>query len=348
MKVTLADVAEKAGVSLATASRVINNSSHNVTGDLRARVLSAVAALNYVPNAHARALVQDSTSVVGVIVHDVSDPYFSEITGGIQRVATDAGKLLIICNSYRDVERELDYVAMLRSQSVDAMIFAGSGRNDESFTQRMATQIKVFTASGGQVAFIGRHDLPGDMVIPDNRGGGQAIGRLLLELGHRNIGIIKGPSDLTTVDDRLTGFQAALAKANLTIPPENIAQGDFSRGGGVSAATELLQRNLPITAIFALNDPMAVGALSVLRDQNVRVPDDLSVVGFDDIAVAQDVTPTLTTVRVDMAGLGRRAMEMVLNPSPVEGVYRTAKIPTEVLVRGSTARIDRAGSRADE
>ena len=165
---TLADVARRAGVSPATASRVINGSTKPVTDELRERVLAAVAELQYVPNAHAQLLARSHRSAVGVIVHDVSDPYFAEITRGLQRVATDHGRLLIICNSYRDPDRELEYVELLRGQQVAAIILAGSGYHDAAFTRPAQREAAAYERTGGRVAVIGRHEHAGDAVMPAN------------------------------------------------------------------------------------------------------------------------------------------------------------------------------------
>src|SRR3954465_9277694 len=174
---TLADVARLAGVSQATASRIINGSNKLVTDELRARVLRAVAELQYVPNAHAQLLARSQRTAVGVIVHDVSDPYFAEIPRGLQRVATDHGRLLMICNSYRDPERELEYVELLRGQQVAAIIMAGSGYHDAGFTALPNERLAAYEASGGRVAVIGRHEHAGDAVMPDNEAGGYLVGR---------------------------------------------------------------------------------------------------------------------------------------------------------------------------
>src|SRR5688500_3076377 len=161
MTATLADVARRAGVSQATASRVINDSSYPVTAELRRRVLAAAEELHYVPNAHAQALVHARSRTVGVIVHDLSDPYFSEIMRGMQRVAAAQDRLVMICNTYRDLDRELAYVRLLHAQRVEALILAGSGYDDRQFSARLGAQIETFVASGGRLALIGRHLLVG-------------------------------------------------------------------------------------------------------------------------------------------------------------------------------------------
>ena len=337
MKITLSDVAQKAGVSLATASRVINNSSHKVRDDLRNRVLQAVAELNYVPNAHARALVQHETSTVGIIVHDVSDPYFAEITRGIQRVASEHERLVIICNSYRNPERELAYIDMLRSQRVAAIILAGSGRCDDAFTEALTRQITGFRATGGRVTCIGRHEIHANSVRPDNYAGGRIAAETLIQLKHQHITVITGPQSLTTTHDRLDGFRAALNAAGLELPDNYIVRGDFTRQRGYEAMIELLDRDLDpaFSAVFAASDPAAIGALAALRDRGFRVPEDVSVIGFDDIGFAQDVMPALTTIQVSMNALGHRAMQLVLSDAGDDPV--TEILPCRLIVRDSTA-----------
>jgi LacI family transcriptional regulator len=336
VSVTLADVARRARVSPATASRVISGSAKHVADPLRARVLKAVEELGYVPNAHAQSLARGQRSAVGVIVHDVSDPYFAEITRGLQRVATEHGRLLVICNSYRNPDRELEYVELLRAHQVAAIVLAGSGYHDAKVTQSFNTALRAYQQTGGRVAVIGRHELVGDAVVPANEAGARLLGTHLYDLGHRNIGVIAGPKQLTTITDRLTGLRAAARDHGRTLPSRRIVYTDFSRDGGATAALELLEREPSLTAIVALNDSMAVGVLAALRQNGVRVPEDVSVVGFDDMPIARDVTPTLTTVRLPLVQMGVRAMTLALEhadktPSTVEHVDAI------VVTRESTA-----------
>ncbi|WP_320064159.1 LacI family DNA-binding transcriptional regulator [Micromonospora sp. RTGN7] len=333
---TLADVARRAGVSPATASRVINGSSKPVAEELRDRVLRAVADLRYVPNAHAQLLARPQRSVVGVIVHDVSDPYFAEVTRGLQRVATQRGRLLIICNSYRDPVRELEYVELLRAQQVAAIVLAGSGYHDAAFTTLLNEKLAAYEATGGRVAVIGRHDHFGDAVMPANAAGGELIGRELLRLGHREIGVVAGPRVLTTITDRLTGLRRALAGEGRELPEERVRYADFSRDGGARATADLLEASPGLTAVVALNDSMAVGALALLRSRGILVPRDVSVVGFDDMPIAADVTPALTTVRLPLVELGVRAMSLALDPA--DGRPRVETLPAELVSRDSTGR----------
>lgn len=327
---TLADVARRAGVSPATASRVISGSSKPVADELRERVLRAVAELRYVPNAHAQLLARPQRSVVGVVVHDVSDPYFAELTRGLQRVATERGRLVIICNSYRDPERELEYVDMLRAQQVAAIVLAGSGYHDEAVNALMDERLAAYAATGGRVAVIGWHKHRGDAVLPANQDGARLLGAELRRLGHHTVGVIAGPASLTTTTDRIAGLYEGMA---VSLPEERIRYADFTRDGGARATAELLDAVPGLTAVVALNDSMAVGALATLRARGLEVPRKVSVVGFDDMPIAADVTPALTTVRLPLAELGARALTLALAAS--DGGDRVEILPAELVRRDS-------------
>lgn len=331
---TLADVARRAGVSPATASRVLNNSPHAVTQDLRERVLNATRDLDYLPNAHAQALARSSTSTVGVIIHDVGDPYFADVTEGILHAASSAGRLVMLCNTYREPDKELEYVGLLRAHRVESIVMAASGLDDREYSVKLAAQVAPFIAAGGRVSFIGRHHVAGDAVLPDNVGGARSLAVALVELGHRRIGVISGPGVLTTTRDRLDGLLGGLRHAGAPVPDELVVAGDFRRDGGAKAAEDLLDRAPDITAIVALNDSMAVGALATLRRRGIPVPGDMSVTGFDDITASRDVTPALSTVRVPMKQLGARAMELTLDPPAPH--LRIEHLPTELVLREST------------
>jgi LacI family transcriptional regulator len=337
---TISDVARRAGVSVATASRTLNG-ARPVGEALRDQVVAAARELGYSPNPHARALAQASDASVGVIVHDVTDPYFSEIVRGMLQASSQTERLVLICNTYRDRERELAYIAHFRAQRVKALVLAGSGLEDREYGARMAAQITAFEATGGRAALIGRHYAPGDSVIPDNVGGARAVARTLVDLGHRRIGVISGPANLTTTYDRLAGFRMGLAGAGIEL--DAVVTGDFTRDGGELAVGQLLAAVPDLTAIFALNDVMAIGALSGLRRLNRRVPQDISLAGFDDIPIARDLMPSLTTVRVPMAQMGARALALAMEPLGTG--LRTEHLPTELVLRDSTGAVPNRAQR---
>jgi len=321
---TLQQVAEAAGVSLATASRVLHGSGgRRVAAPLAERVASAAARLRYVAHAPAQSLARSRSTVVGLLVHDIADPYFAAIAAGAMRVARDHDLMVLVANTFRDPALEADYLARLRAQRARAVLLAGS-----AFTGHpLEEELGAFAESGGRVVAIGGHGNNFDTVSVDNFGGGQQAASHLASLGHKEVGVVTGPSTLASVQARLSGFGSVLA-------PRAVVEGDFTREGGRVSTLELLGR-ADVTAIFALNDLMAVGALAALRE---RGREEVSVVGFDDLPVAVDVTPALTTVRLDLMAIGASAMELVLGEHEPG---RTVAAPASLVVRGSTREVPR-------
>jgi LacI family transcriptional regulator len=333
---TLADVARRAGVSTATVSRIINNSPKPVGEALRERVLAAVDELQFVPNANAQQLARADRTAVGVIVHDVSDPYFAEITRGLQRVATEHGRLVIICNSYRDPERELAYVDLLHAHQTAAIVLAGSGYHDAPVTARLDRKLRLYEDTGGRVAVIGRHQHAGDAIVPQNEHGGRLAADALYRLGHTSIGVIAGPRHLTTTTDRLAGLRRAARSQGHRLTARHIEYAGFDRDGGAAAAATLLDRIPGLTAIAALNDSMAVGALACLRSRGIAVPGRVSLIGFDDMPISVDVTPSLSTVRLPLEEIGVRAMSLALRTRRAGDESRVEHAEATLVLREST------------
>ena len=337
MSVTMSDVARRAGVSLATVSRVING-NYPVATSTRERVLTAIWDLGYVVNAHARALVTTSTGTVGVILHDPSDPYFGEIIRGVQEVADEHGRFVVMCNSLRDPNREILAIEMLRSQRVDAVILAGGYIEDDEYLLVLAEQARGLRSHGARLVLCGQvplHPVRAHAVVPQNAAGAYRITTELLRLGHRRIAHLTGPPRFSTTHERLRGYQGALEAYGLSPDPALVVSGDFTRDGGLRACTELLDSGVDFTAVFAANDMAAVGALAALRERGVAVPDDVSLVGYDDIPLSRDVTPALTTVRVPMVELGRQAVRLAVEVDADE--QSVIRLPTEIVARASVA-----------
>ncbi|GAC1410563.1 MAG: LacI family DNA-binding transcriptional regulator [Candidatus Velthaea sp.] len=331
--VTLLDVARHAGVSLATASRVVNGSDRRVSADLRERVTASAKELRYVRNAYAQALARSRTSIAGVIIHDIGHPYFAGIVRGIQRVAAEVGQIVLICNSNRDPEGEMAYVQLLHEHRAATIIMAASGYDDPEYVQRLGSRLEAFVSGGGHAALIGRHlvDLPA--VVPDNIGGMRALTRHLISIGHRKIAFIGGFAHITVTQDRLAGAAEALLEAGMTLDERWILPGNMQRESGETAIAEMEARGLDPTAIVAINDEMAVGALAALRRRGYRVPDDLSLAGFDDIPIVADLDPPLTTVRLALEEIGERTMRLAI--AGHDGAQREI-VPTDLIVRTST------------
>jgi LacI family transcriptional regulator len=334
--VTLRDVADLAGVSSATASRALAGSTRPMDETLRQRVLDAAAELRYVSNGPAQALARKTTSVVGLIVHDVNDPYYSALASGAMEVAREHNLLVMMASTHREAALQADYVSRLRAQRARAILLAG-GLDEEGDT-RLSEELKAFAEQGGRVVAISSHTPGLDTIAPGNEEGGREVARLLHRLGHRTVGVVTGPARLVSVQDRLRGFLDEGAQLGIDVDNSQWAQGDFTREGGRAATLQMFESAHELTAVFALNDLMAVGVLWALRDDLGRsVPGDVSVVGFDDTPAALDVTPALTTVRLPLDEIGRSAMQLALDTGRAEAVELS--VPCQLIERSTTAAI---------
>lgn len=327
----LADVAAGAGVSLATASRAMTGGA-GVSEQLAAHVREVAERLGYVPNLHARGLAGGLIASIGLIVHEIGDPYFAEIASGVLKSAAASGRSVQIAHAERDPASELEQVRTLMAQRLGSIIIAGSGYSDAAREAPLDDLLRTYRRRGGRVAVIGRHHLAVDAVLPDNLAAGESLGRHLLALGHRRVGLVAGPSDINTVRDRVDGMRSVLEPAGARI---DVVSEVFAREGGVAGCERLLAESPDVTAIVGLNDAMALGVLRVLRDRGLRVPDDISVAGFDDITVAADVAPALTTVRIPMTEMGSQAVALTLRPENDEP--RVLRSGHALVVRRSTA-----------
>ncbi len=344
-RVTLQDVADRAGVSLTTASRVVNEGSRRVGPRLAQRVNQAVAELGYTANLQARAVATGQSTMVGVVVHDIADPYFSSIAAGLIEVA-DARQLLVCISSTAATEAaERAYVALMRAQRARAVILIGSRSDDTAAREALRAEIAAFTRSGGRAVAIGQDLLGVDTVLPENAAGAEALARAMGALGHRRFAVLAGPHGLLTARDRLDGFRAGLAAWSVPLDPARVVHGAFTRDGGYEAMSAILAAGEPPPdCVFAVNDVMAMGALARLRAGGLRVPADIALAGFDDIGTLRDVYPPLTTVRLPLKRMGEMAAGLILaeSASPAAGPAddqhqpRVIPVPGEVILRDST------------
>ncbi|WP_233712119.1 LacI family DNA-binding transcriptional regulator [Kribbella turkmenica] len=325
-------MAQRAGVSVATASRVLNGGDRVPRPELQERVKAAADELGYTPNAQAQALAKSSTNVVGILVHDIEDPYFAAIANGVMRAADERNLLVMMASTFRDSDREIAYLSSLRAQRARAAVMIGSRRTDAETLARTATEVETFLNSGAGLALVSQSGMPAHTIEPDNRSGAAELARSLVGLGWRKFAVLGGPDTLATARDRRDGFVAGLAEAGLQ--PVALEAGEFTRDGGYAAAEALLDRKSDLDCVFAVNDVMAVGAMSALRSRGVDVPRELGVAGFDDIATLRDVWPGLTTVRLPLEQMGRRALELAIEGG--EAITETFK--AEVVLRESTSR----------
>jgi len=339
-KVTLQDVADRAGVSLTTASRVVNEGSRRVGARLADRVNQAVAELGYTANLQARAVATGQSTMIGVVVHDIADPYFSSIAAGLIEVA-DARQLLVCISSTSATEAaERAYVALMRAQRARAVILIGSRSDDAAAREALRAEIAAFTRSGGRAVCVGQDLLGVDTILPENEAGAEALAQAMVALGHRRFTVLAGPRGLLTARDRLDGFRAGLAAWSVPLHPARVIYGPFTRDGGYEAMSAILAATEPLPdCVFAVTDVMAMGALARLRAGGLQVPADIALAGFDDIATLRDVYPPLTTVRLPLKRMGEMAAGLVLSEAghAVQETPRVIPVPGEVILRESTA-----------
>jgi len=320
---TIAEVARAAGVSIATVSRVVNDIPHRVGEATRRRVLRAVRALDFRPNVLARSLHRLHTRTLGLILPDISNPYYAEITRGVEAVARRHGYALFICDTDREPAAMAHHIRLCREHQVDGVIVAGGGTWGRAHLAGLA-------ARGMAAVLIGRHDVRLPAVRVDNVKGAYLAAQHLVRAGHRRIAVIAGPAASTTGADRLAGYRLAAREHGLSIPPRWVRAGDLRPASGAEAASALLRLRPRPTAILAANDQMAIGAMRAARAGGLAVPDDLSVVGFDDIELASCVTPPLTTMALPLARMGAAAMEIMLrclaDPHHAEEIWFTPEL----------------------
>jgi len=350
-RVTLQDVADRAGVSLTTASRVVNapvvnDGSRRVGKALADRVHKAVADLGYTANLQARAVATGQSTMIGVALRDIADPYFSSIAAGFIEVATASGHFVCMSSTAASEDAEREYVALMRAQRARAVVLIGSRSDDTAARDALRAELAAFTRSGGRAACVGQDLLGVDTVLPENRAGAEALGRALAALGHQRFAVLAGPRTLLTAQDRTEGFKDGLrawsASANPgaqrpgSLEPVRVVHGDLSRDGGYAAMSEVLARGAPLPdCVFAVSDVMAVGALARLRAAGLDVPGDIALAGFDDIPTLRDVYPPVTTVRLPLTRLGETAARLVLSGDTPEQP-RVVPVPGEVVLREST------------
>jgi len=333
---TIRDVAAEAGVSKSTVSHVVNGTRF-VEPATAGRVRVAIDALGYHPNSLARSLRRRVTHTIGLLVPDNANPYFAEVARAIEDEGFAEGYSVVLCNSDLSPEKQAAYIDVLLAKRVDGLIIVSAGLIPSADRPNPIRPI----LDAGVPCVIIDSDLEGtpvDQVLVDNEQGGWLAGRHLADLGHRRIACLVGPNDLTPSAGRIAGLRRALADAGVVLAPDAIVSGNGRSDGGEAAVRELLARGVAFTALFAFNDLMAIGALGALGRAGCRVPEDVSVVGFDDVPLAAAVYPALTTVAQPVAELGRRSVRLLLDRmAERSSPFARVILPTTLVERESSA-----------
>lgn len=330
---TIREVAKRAGVAPITVSRVINNSGY-VNEKTRTRVETAIADLGYVPNMLARSLRSRRTNTLALILTDISNPFWTTVARGVEDATSNADFNVILCNTDESEIEQDKYLHMLLQKQVDGVLLVPARSTVDS--------IRFVQNQGTPVVVLDRRipDAQTDVVRCDSEGGAYQLMRLLLSLGHRQIAMLSGPQGVSTSEDRTAGYRRALNEAGLDIDAAMIHYGEFSLESGYAMTQQMLARTPRPSGLFAGNNFIAIGALRALRDAGLRVPEDMALVGFDDLPADLMVDPFLTVAAQPAYEMGRQATELLLArlSGAAPATYQEIVLPTTIVVRESSGR----------
>jgi len=328
---TIADVARRAGVSKMTVSRVINNSGY-ISPDTRERVEQAIAELGYIPNALARSLRFKQTQTIALIVTDITNPFFTTIARGVEDTASEHGFSVIFCNTDESREEEQEYVRVLIQKQIDGLLLVPARSTPDSIALLQDKTIPLVLLDR---TIPGR---PADTVRCDSELGAYQLVRHLIELGHRRIAVLSGPDEVTTATDRVAGWRRALLEAGLPAPDDLVHYGAFTVDGGYQMARQALACTPRPTALFTANNFIAVGAMHALREAGLRVPEDISLVTFDDLPPTMAIDPFFTAAMQPAYEMGQQATLLLLNRLEGKGPETTQELilPPQFVYRRSS------------
>jgi LacI family transcriptional regulator, repressor for deo operon, udp, cdd, tsx, nupC, and nupG len=328
--VGIADVARKANVSTATVSRVLTK-PETVRERTTEKVLRAIKELDYQPNALARQLRRLETNTILVVVPDIANPFFSKVLRGIESIAIPKGYQVLLGDTGNDVDRENSYFNILKQKNADGLILL-TARIDSQVIEEVARSFPVVLAC----EYIEGSSIP--TVSIDNISSARKATEYLIELGHERIGCITGPLDVVLGRDRMKGYYQAMARNNLFVEPVLVQEGDFSFESGFNLTLKFLALAKYPTAIFAANDEMAMGAIKAIQSKGLQVPNDLSVIGFDDLKFSSIIDPELTTIAQPAFDIGENAMNLLIKLINKEEVLREQIILDDQLVVRQSCR----------
>mgnify|MGYP002713069905 CR=1 FL=1 len=329
-EITIKDVAREAGISYSTVSRVVNNKEY-VKPATRQRVLAAMNKLGYQANLQARSLAGGRTNVIGLLVHDIASPYTGELIRGIDDILGANDYELMVYTTHRRKNKEPKFVATMARGLTEGLLIVlpvQAEKYIENLRERNFPYVLIDQNS---------EDSQAPSVTSANLEGACEAVEHLITLGHRRIGVITGWMDIAGARDRLAGYKRALAKHNIPFDPELVVEGDFTPPSGYAGTEKLLQLNNPPTAIFPSNDDAALGTIEAIKAAGLHVPEDISVIGFDDVPLAANLSPKLTTVRQPIEDVGKMATQMLLSiiDNPEQEIEHIV-LPTELIIREST------------
>ena len=334
MSMTIKDIAKIANVSTATVSRVLNN---NYKGNMRKetyeRVEKIIIETSYIPHAVAAGLRKGLLKTVGVILPDSTNPYYAQLGRAIENEAFKNGYLTLVCNTDLDVNKEIFYIRLLLGHRVSGIILCSTGLN--------ARQIKSILPKEIYVVLLDEEikDFDADLVIVNDFLGGYMGAQYLYNLGHRNVAVITGPKNLSSSQQRLTGYLKFMKEKGINIDYNNIIASNYTLESSYRIVKKLFYSKSSISAIFTFNDLMAIGAIKALYEMNIRVPDEISVLGFDNIFLDNLVTPNITTIETPINRLAKLAVKKLVNQQCKEEKTKKIIVDPKLIERQSCKNI---------
>lgn len=329
---TIRQVADKVGVSPATVSRVLNGYPH-IRDEVRQNVLNAIAELGYKPNRVAQRLRGNHSRLIGIMVTDITNPFFNTIMAGIEKTFYEHGYSVLMSNTSADVRKELEYLEMMRKEEIAGLIIAPTSENVERVVELAEGGLPLVVIDRRIKGKQARHL---DMVLADNTEGAYNAVTHLIKLGHKRIGLVGGPQHLTSGRERLEGYRQAMRDAGLPISKQWVCLGDHRYESGFELQLQLLECDPPITAVFTSNNMMTLGALNALHLKGRRIPQDIAIVGFDDTGWSISLNPPLTAVSQPTAEIGTLAAQLLLERIAKPDLpVRLMTLKTELKVRQS-------------
>lgn len=332
MKITIKEIAKMADVSIATVSKVVNHKDQNISEETRRKILDLIDAHNYIPNRIASSMITKKTHSIGLIIPDITNPFFPEVARGVEDYAHQHGYHVVLCNSDNDPKKEVSYIAMLQEKMVDGIIFTSSSLRKYDSSELLRFQIPVITVDRE----IENLRTKGKITVDNTNGAFQGVTHLLRQ-GRKRILHLSGPLSSKPAEDRRNGYQQALASQSISYDPGLVFEGDYTMEWGYKGVKMAYDQAIVFDSIFCGNDLIAIGAIKALGEMGVRVPEDVAIVGFDDIYIATVVMPNLTTIRQPNYQMGYKAAEMLIELIKDPNCdLADLVLETELVVREST------------
>ncbi|MTI69216.1 MAG: LacI family transcriptional regulator [Firmicutes bacterium] len=333
MKITIKDIASLSGVSTTTVSKILNNKDKDISKETRDKVLKVIKEKNYVPSTVARSMVTRKTKTIGLVIPDITNPFFPELARGVEDKANELGYNIMFCNTDDDLDKEEKYINMLVEKMADGIIFTQSDKRTEGFKNISLKSIPIILIDRD----MDYEGIKGKVLVNNFDGAYKGVS-YLLKKNYKKIAFISGPLTLNTGLERFKGYKKALKDFNVEYDDNFVIIGEYKREWGFEAIDKLMDKNLDFEAVFCGNDLIAISVIKKLKELGKSIPEDVAVLGFDDIYMADLIEPELTTIRQPNYKMGYKAAELLINvlENPNKKMNEKIILDTELIIRKST------------